>query len=124
MTRGGGRLPQHSKRHWGHVSTYDNAVTILADEVTGWPRCAPPLLCQWQADGLDVPGATNRWQRVDKLEELHTTRYQVVVRNAWGTATNLIATLTRQKSPPLLSEIVLEGGRFRCTVSRTSAKRP
>jgi alpha-tubulin suppressor-like RCC1 family protein len=98
----------------------DPAPVYLYSQAVG----APPLLCQWQADGVDVPGATNGWLRVDQLEELHSTRYQVVVRNAWGAATNLIASLTRQTSPPLLSEMAFEGGRFRCTVSRTSAKLP
>jgi hypothetical protein len=61
---------------------------------------APPLSCQWQLNGVDVPGATNRF-----LATIEPGAYQLIVTNTLGAVTSRVATVTI--SEPL--ETALDG---------------
>lgn len=80
-----------------------------------------PLLCQWQHEGTNLPGATNSWLIISNAQSADTGRYQLQVTNALGTAasSNAILALTHSQLvawgdngygqtnvPPVLEEVL------------------
>jgi len=54
---------------------------------------SPPLAYQWQLNGVDILDATNAWLSLPKLQLTDAGVYQVIVSNAAGICTNLVATV-------------------------------
>ena len=49
---------------------------------------------QWRKNGVDINGASNATYTISNLNASHAGSYQVVVSNAWGSATSAKAVLT------------------------------
>lgn len=59
-----------------------------------------PLQYQWRKDGLELPGQTNELLRLTNVALADAGAYDVVVANAGGSVTSLVATLTVSLRPP------------------------
>ena len=72
----------------------DSVTFIVA--VTG----TAPLSYQWRKDGGLLPGATQSSLTLTNLQGSDVGNYDVVVSNAWGTATSAVALLSVNLAPP------------------------
>lgn len=70
---------------------------------------------------MDLPGATNWWVHIDHVAGRQSARYEVVVSNSEGSATNLVATLTGPAQLSL-SQAKVADGQFHCLISPGTAK--
>jgi hypothetical protein len=55
---------------------------------------SPTLTYQWQKDGKDIAGAKAAIYSIASAQLTHNGQYRVVIKNSYGTATSLAATLT------------------------------
>ncbi len=65
---------------------------------------SPPLSFEWYRDGQSVSGQTNSIFFIDQAFKRDAGVYHAVVRNAFGTATSLMATLSVEDSADAISE--------------------
>lgn len=68
-------------------------VTVLGEE---------PITCQWELNGIPIPGATDRTYAIVAAKGIHAGSYQAVIRNGDGTETSLPAVLTVRSAPTIL----------------------
>ncbi len=66
---------------------------------------AAPVSYQWQRNGVDVPGATDRVFTIPVVEATDLTSYRVRVQNALGTEVSAPATLTGASLVPVAGPI-------------------
>jgi len=64
---------------------------------------AEPLAYQWRKDGVAIPGATTRELKFDSLAVTNTGNYDVVVSDAGGSVTSLVAVAT-VLVPPVITQ--------------------
>jgi len=62
-----------------------------------------PLGYQWQANGTNIPGATNVILSFTNVQASLASNYVVVLSNIYGSATSAVATLTVMPMPPWLA---------------------
>ncbi|HXG48766.1 MAG TPA: immunoglobulin domain-containing protein, partial [Methylomirabilota bacterium] len=74
--------------------TDQTAVAGLAVRLEVLAGGSEPLHFQWQREGADVPGATNRTLPFAAVTEADAGRYRVLVSNAFGTTNSPEASLT------------------------------
>ncbi|MFH1690786.1 MAG: immunoglobulin domain-containing protein [Candidatus Eisenbacteria bacterium] len=72
---------------------------LFAVEATG----TPPLGYQWRKNGTDILGATGSTYSIASVGSSDVANYDVVVTNAWGSATSNAAALTLG-GPPVISQ--------------------
>jgi uncharacterized delta-60 repeat protein len=61
-----------------------------------------PFSYQWKFNGADLPGATDSTLVITNTQPAHLGNYSVVVRNAGGSATSAIATLSAKPTGPVV----------------------
>jgi hypothetical protein len=61
-------------------------------------RGSVPLSYQWRFNGATLPGGTNSTLLIEYAEPSDAGQYQVIVNNAYGSATSAVATVTVQSS--------------------------
>lgn len=94
----------------GDLTVYDGDAVAVAVNATG----TPPLAYRWTLDGTVLPDQTTSQVVYDRVTTNEAGVYQVVVSNAYGTATNQPVTLTVQPNVPRLrtdlqDQTVIEG---------------
>jgi hypothetical protein len=63
----------------------------------------PPLACQWQFQGTNIPGATNFLLQLTNAQLTNAGSYRAIITNSFGSATSLSASLTVTASPPIVT---------------------
>ena len=81
-----------------------------------------PLFYQWKSNSVTVAGATNSILNLSNVALNASGNYAVVIRNAGGSVTSLVAVLTVQAVPPQItaqpvSQTVVEGTNVTFTVT-------
>ena len=64
---------------------------------------APPLLWQWQFNGVAIPGATTSTLALNEVTTNQSGNYTVALTNAYGFDHSQVATLTVQNSAPIIT---------------------
>jgi poly(3-hydroxybutyrate) depolymerase len=79
-----------------------NNVQMMGCPASFWVVAAgnPPLACQWQRNGVDIPGATSNWYTAPAttLADNNAT-FRAVVSNGSGSVTSTAAILTVKPAP-------------------------
>jgi hypothetical protein len=78
---------------------------------------ASPLYYQWLHEGAPVPDATNLTLSLVGVTLAEAGRYSVIVSNAFGVVTSLVATLSIDAAPYLLQQPVGKAARYGATVT-------
>jgi len=68
----------------------ENATVILSADVSA----SPPPTWQWRRNGVDIPGATNRFLILSQVDEADEGSYTVLATNSEGSALSGAGTLT------------------------------
>ncbi len=84
------------------INTLHDISTAPGDTVTlrGVPEGYPPLHCQWQFNGSDIPGATDPVLPLGNVQFEHQGTYSLLVSNDYGAITSSI-TLTLTNTAPV-----------------------
>jgi alpha-tubulin suppressor-like RCC1 family protein len=84
-----------------------------------------PLVYQWQRSSTNIPGAVNPSYVISPVTTNHSGNYRVIVSNAFGVVTSIVATLTALPIPVITSQprsqSVLAGGSVTFNVSADNA---
>ena len=101
-------------------SVYAGTNVALTIAATG----TEPLTYQWKSNSVAVAGATNSILNLSNVSLSASGNYAVVISNAGGSVTSLVATLTVQAVPPGItsqpvSQSVFEGTNVTFTVAAT-----
>lgn len=62
-----------------------------------------PISCQWQHDGVDIAGATNLSLALGNVQVLDSGYYRVILSNASGSVTSLVASVALVDAPPFIT---------------------